>query len=119
MYKDKDKQREADRARQQRRRDKVKAKGVTEEGVMQGVTKIQDTPEFAIPDYGQADCQCKHCKQNRTNGGKHTINHGPYKTASQLADNEVNRVSLPGDPDYVGVCHQTHQLEPQQSIGTG
>ena len=38
MYKDKAKQREADRERQKRRRDKVKAKGVTFEGVTQGVT---------------------------------------------------------------------------------
>lgn len=33
MYKDPDRQREADRARQKRRRDKIKAKGVTNQGV--------------------------------------------------------------------------------------
>jgi len=29
-----------------------------------------------------------------------TLNHGRYKAFSELADNEVNRVSLPGDVDY-------------------
>lgn len=39
MYKDKDRQREADRARQKRRRDKIKAEGVTDTGRdSQGVT---------------------------------------------------------------------------------
>ncbi len=37
-YKDKDKQKEATRLRQQRRRDAIKVKGVTNEGVTQGVT---------------------------------------------------------------------------------
>lgn len=41
-YKDKDKQREADRLRQKRRRDKIKAKGVTIEG---GVTNQAVTAE--------------------------------------------------------------------------
>jgi len=27
-----------------------------------------------------------------------------YKPAKELADNEINRVSLPGDCDYDGVC---------------
>ena len=39
MYKDKDKQKEADRVRQQRRRDVIKSKGVTKQSVTgQGVT---------------------------------------------------------------------------------
>lgn len=48
MYKDKDRQREADRARQKRRRDKIKAEGVTNQGVTRGVTDegmIQDINE--------------------------------------------------------------------------
>ena len=54
-----------------------------------------------IPNYGQPDCQCKHCQQHRTvAGSKRTLNHGPYKTADQLAEHEGNRVSLPGDADY-------------------
>ncbi len=27
-----------------------------------------------------------------------------YKTAAELGEHELNRVSLPGDPDYDGVC---------------
>ena len=42
VYKDKDKQREADRARQQRRRDVIKSKGVTNTGRDgQGVTELK------------------------------------------------------------------------------
>ena len=67
-------------------------------------TEVQYLAQQSIPNYGQSDCQCRHCRTNRTNGGKHIINHGSYKTASQLAERELNRVSLPGDPDYTGVC---------------
>ncbi len=38
--------------------------------------------------YGQPDCECKHCQTNRV---KHTINHGAYKPATQLAEHELNR----------------------------
>ena len=54
--------------------------------------------------WGQPDCECYHCLTNKANGNKHTINHGAYKSASELADKELNRVSLPGDPDYDGCC---------------
>ena len=50
--------------------------------------------------FGQADCQCQHCRNNRAGGSKHIINHGKYKTAAELGANELNRVSLPGDVDY-------------------
>ena len=114
-YKDKDKQKEADRERQQRRCDKIKVKGVikqgvTTEGVTQGVTgtpDIRDETNTMLVNYGQPDCECKHCQQSRTNKSKNIINHGTYKTASQLARNEVNRISLPGDVDYAGVCTVT------------
>ena len=54
-----------------------------------------------LPDnFGQPDCQCKHCQGVKTNSSKHLINHGKYKKASELAANELNRVSLPGDVDY-------------------
>ena len=53
MYKDKDKQREADRARQKRRRDKIKAKGVTSQGVTQGVTEF-DNVEALLDDLHDA-----------------------------------------------------------------
>ncbi len=69
--------------------------------------KVQDvhiTP--AISNFGQSDCQCQHCQNNRAifKGEKYVINHGPYKSAGQLGEKELNRVSLPGDPDYDGVC---------------
>ena len=57
-----------------------------------------------IADYGEPDCECMHCKSNRANGGKHTINHGEYKPVHLLGKGEFNRVTLPGDPDYDGVC---------------
>ncbi len=107
-YKDKDKQREADKARQQRRRDELQGvtpKGVTDEGVM---TEVIVTPFVEAPilptNYGQSDCECMHCQSKRINNSKNIINHGPYKTQYELDEHEINRVSLPGDPDYNGVC---------------
>jgi hypothetical protein len=61
-----------------------------------------------IINYGQPDCECKHCQNHRANkGSKLTLNHGKYKTAKELADNEINRVSLPGDADYKMVVYPT------------
>lgn len=58
----------------------------------------RDRPDTKYPlNYGQADCQCLHCQQDQ---GRHVLNHGPYKTAAELADNEINRTTLPGDSDY-------------------
>lgn len=57
--------------------------------------------------FGQADCDCFHCKQNRASGCKLVINHGERKQASRLASNEVNRVALPGDVDYKGCAMST------------
>jgi len=60
-----------------------------------------------IPNYGQPDCQCRHCRVLRANGQDkqgYTLNHGPYKQAGELAAYEVNRISLPGDKDYGGVA---------------
>jgi hypothetical protein len=67
------------------------------------VLRIQDTPEFSIPNFGQPDCECMHCRQNRRQGSHHILNHGPHKPASELSPNELNRVALPGDVDYTGV----------------
>ena len=50
--------------------------------------------------FGQPDCQCRHCQSNRASGSKFILNHGPYKRSAELAGNEFNRVSLPGDVDY-------------------
>ena len=54
--------------------------------------------------FGQPDCECKHCQYNRTYGNKFTLNHGVWKSVSELGKQEFNRVSLPGDIDYVGVA---------------
>ena len=54
--------------------------------------------------FGQPDCMCKHCQYNRTYGNKFTLNHGAWKRVSELGKREFNRVSLPGDVDYVGVA---------------
>lgn len=62
---------------------------------------IKPTPA----NFGQPDCECRHCANNRNNGSRLVINHGPYKPVSELKDNEVNRVSLPGDVDYRGAGH--------------
>jgi hypothetical protein len=73
--------------------------------------KVGDINEPELPaNFGQPDCECRHCQQNRRSDHKLIINHGAWKPASQLAANEVNRVSLPGDVDYVGIC------TPQQSM---
>ena len=73
------------------------------------VAKKQDTPEFAIPNYGEANCECKMC---RVNGNKHIINHGTYKPAKQLQSKELNRVTLPGDVDYEGAAVDAVPLTP-------
>ncbi len=92
--------------RNRNKRNTVSVTDVTErptitEGV---IPKAQDVPEIAIPNFGRSDCECKHCQQSRANNSKPVINHGPVKTYDQLAANEINRVSLPGDVDYVGVA---------------
>ena len=67
-------------------------------------TVTPEGPKLKVPaNYSLEDCECKHCDWNRKTGGKHALNHGEYKDCSQLADNEVNRVSLPGDVDYDGL----------------
>ena len=87
-------------------RDKVKCDDVTDkpkcDKTPDVIPKIQNTPEFSIPNFGQPGCECRHCKNNRHNGSRLVINHGPHKPASELKSGEVNRVSLPGDVDSVG-----------------
>ena len=59
-------------------------------------------PKSEVPtNYGLEDCACKDCQLNRVSGNKRLVNHGAYKDADQLADNEINRVALPGDSDYL------------------
>ena len=87
-----------------------KAKGVTdleklgrEVGKPDLAAEIVDKLISEILNFGQPDCECHHCRNNRKTGSKKILNHGPYKTASELAENELNRVALPSDPDYVGI----------------
>lgn len=131
MYKDIEKQKEANRLSAQKRRDKAKGmtQGMTNSGYdVQGMTQLDMTkpvafiqplstkaPHVMVNDlvsmvtppphnFGQPDCQCKHCQQNRHSKNQLNINHGSYKRYDQLAPNGVNRQTLPGDVDYVGVC---------------
>jgi hypothetical protein len=85
---------------------RVKAsRGTKPLSVTDSVTEVSVTPisvTKALPlNFGKPDCQCWHCKQNREMGGKLIINHGAYKKFEELLPSEVNRVSLPGDVDYV------------------
>ncbi len=97
MYKDEDKRKETDRIRQKRRRDKIKAKGVTDAGRdEQGVTaKIYDVPVWVKPD------AC-------------LLSSKPERTAQGNI-----RVSKPGDDDYVPQCETTKKrfIDGNLSIG--
>jgi hypothetical protein len=109
MYKDREKQKEANRLAAQKRRDKVKGMTLDAEKVHEtsypdvipepyngpDIRKAGVDPYQTIPGYGTLSCQCQHCKQNK---GKYILNHGPIK--HNLGPMEVNRVALPGDPDY-------------------
>ena len=114
MYKDKEKAKQASKERMRRYRAKgvtkeqgVTPKGVTSEGVttqgvtLKGITVERAAKLYGIPNYGEPDCECMHCQQNRRTKPQLLINHGPYKPASQswvfhLANNEINRVTLLG-----------------------
>ncbi len=62
-------------------------------------------PKAELPaNYGLPDCECQHCKSNRASGSRYFLNHYTYKAAGHLSSNELNRVALPGDVDYDGVC---------------
>ena len=74
------------------------------------VTKSTVTPtvtEPLIKNFGESDCECQMCKTNRVNGNHHIINHGAWKPARELGVGELNRVTLPGDPDYWSKCKVT------------
>lgn len=131
-YKDEAKRKQAQRERTRRYREKqaLQAKGVTQHkakllrAVLHNVEvgqKSDKIPTDAEMDslcasgeityikakpvnFGQPDCECKHCQYNRTYGNRFTLNHGKWKRVSELGKLELNRVSLPGDVDYVGVA---------------
>lgn len=108
-YKDKHLQREANRQASQRRRDKLKGMTPVPDSGMTGTSNVIPSEDVTEPEvtnitrpanFGQSDCQCRHCQNNRNNGSRLTINHGPYKRSHELVQGEVNRISLPGDVDY-------------------
>ncbi len=103
-YKDKEKQKAAQR---EWVRQKRVNKGSTLAGSTEGIVSMpsEGIPSVGLPlNFGCPDCRCKHCHQAKTNGNKHTINHSSWKPVKELAVHELNRVSLPGDVDYNGVC---------------
>ena len=70
------------------------------------VTVSSVTVSSMLPDnFGLADCQCRMCVVNRYRPPKDQkrINHGRVKPFADLGDNEINRITLPGDADYNGV----------------
>jgi len=74
-----------------------------------GNAPVTVTPVTMPANYGQPDCECRHCQNNRRQNNRLLINHGPYKTAAELKSNEVNRQSMPGDADY-----QEHSQQPAE-----
>ena len=81
---------------------------VTKKDVTVQPDNMTMTPEGLkenVPDnYGQPGCKCRHCANAAKSKSGNILNHGAYKPAGQLGYKEINRVSLPGDADYDGVC---------------
>lgn len=68
-------------------------------GQVSGLEPSRTSSEMPA-NYGLEDCDCQMCRANRLTGNKKIVNHGEYKPIAELADNEINRVTLPGDVDY-------------------
>ena len=111
MYKDKVKQKQANKEAAQRRRDKVK--GMTEEGM----TEEGITIEGMIVSFPRADNPDVQATWDRRNAqGQATIYDQPLRAVPPI------RPSLPGDPDYDGVClddkYDSHRrAEPVTRVG--
>jgi len=60
-------------------------------------------PAYVVPAMSQHDRNC-------AARGVNVCNTGPWLPASELPSSTINRVSLPGDDDYQGVCveHEGH-----------
>ena len=116
MYKDIEKRREANREANKRYRVSRGTKGITQDDTLkleqkQGITEKVSRGITLPKNYGLPDCECVHCQQNRRMGGKFVLNHSRYMTDDELVEKFretgqrwINRVSLPGDVDYVGIC---------------
>ena len=104
MYKDKAKQKEANKRAKDRYLARVKAEGIPEQGIPVGIPVGIPEKDISIPElpanFDQPDCGCGHCQNIRASGGHKLLNHGPHKTAGELKTGEYNRVALPGDTDY-------------------
>ena len=95
---------QAERAKQYRQRKRDES--VMQPSQKRDVTEIVTEPvsnTLRPANYGQPDCECRHCANNRAQNNRLLINHGPYKTAAELKSNEVNRQTMTGDADYEGI----------------
>ena len=83
----------ADRQREYRARNVTESPG--------SVTKCNGNVTPDVTDFGGPDCQCDHCRQTRA--------HGKDKRRNQLDEAGIdgNRVSVPGDADYVTLTGRT------------
>lgn len=120
-YKDKERQKQANREASRRHRQRQQGitqavdatpneSGVTSEMLHPSILDEFDNTKVdacLLPaNYGQPDCECMHCQRNRTDGSNRKVNHGPAKSFHELQEhNEVNRVTLPGDVDYVDAAN--------------
>ena len=98
-------QKDLSRRRQQRYREQQKRNAtVTNVTQKRNATGKNVTRNATVlpANFGQDDCTCRHCQNNRAKGSPHTLNHGAHKLAKALSKKELNRVTLPGDVDYKG-----------------
>ena len=93
MYKDKAKQKEAAKAALKRFRAKKKDHVTPEKGI------TDEIPSNEIPD--EIPCTRQHCQNAREHG---KVVFHVWKPHYELRGGQYNRVTLPGDEDYVGVA---------------
>ena len=110
MYKDKEKQKKAQRERTRRYRDKQK--GVTSEGVTEC---DKESVRASLEHYWS------HPDLYATRTDAESLNWGKYMNSQELKDNgfRANRVSLPGDWDYEGAGHLPTPVQTMDEIHNG
>lgn len=87
-----------ERFRNRRRMLKTAAKGT--EATPRQLPTTEGLRDEVPEKYGSKQCRCVCCKNNRLLLKPRVVNHWAYKPASELAKNEINRVSMAGDVDY-------------------
>ena len=105
--KNKEKSKRASFERQRRYKAKQRAllsQGVTTEPSIAEFDKVAELYNKPL-NFGDPDCMCKMCIGNRSKTKPHILNHGALKRCDQLGENELNRVSLPGDVDFQGAAN--------------